>query len=162
MYDSHNSMDATDKAKTIYDQDCHFYRYQDQKKWDRFRTAAVVEGAVYYALFGPMSVGLLERRIAIVFGFLMLAIILLICLKDQADADHFLSRMRQFEQRLPHGSRDSVRWGRHLMLAAILLLLLAHVAIGIARWPEVQTDGTPTEHSHSAEKSCPPAPTAKP
>jgi hypothetical protein len=154
--------DATDKLKAIYDQDCHFYRYQDQKKWDRFRTAAIVEGAVYYALYGQMSVGLLEKRIAIVFGFLMLTIILLICLKDQADADHFLDRIRQFEQRSHHGSKGSIRWGRHLMVAAILLLLLAHVVIGFTKWSETQTDKTQESPARLIEKCCPSPPAAKP
>jgi hypothetical protein len=92
---------SSDKRKTIYDQDCQFYRYQDQKKWERFKTAALVEGAIFYALYGTDRIGVLERRVAILGGFLLLIIVLLISLKDQLDADAFMVRIRQYERELP-------------------------------------------------------------
>ena len=96
--------------------------------------AAVVEGAIFYALYGTDKTGPLEKRTAIVFGFVMLAIVLCISLKDQADADGFMARIREYESESPFNSPVSIRWGRHLMAAAIVLFLSVNAVLGLSLW----------------------------
>ena len=120
--------------KAIYDQDCQSYRYQDQKKWDRFKTASLVEGAVFYALYGTQPTGVYEKRLAIIAGFLMLLIISAIGWKDQFDADRHMKRISEFERDFKFDERGSFRWGKFLMGAAIFLLLLIHMIVGALAW----------------------------
>lgn len=39
-----------DTKSTIYEQDCEFYRHQDNLKWNRLQTTIVIEGGYLVAL----------------------------------------------------------------------------------------------------------------
>jgi hypothetical protein len=89
---------ASDEIKKIYDQDCQFYRYQDDKMWSRFQTAALVEGGMLYALYQHQFLLPRPERIVLAFcGSLIVFIICLLALKDQKDGSAHLDRLKGFE-----------------------------------------------------------------
>ena len=88
--------DKFEVNKTIYEQDCEFYRYQDRLKWSRFQTVAIIEGAVLYGIY-KISVDCWDQRIFMIFGFLLILIVSLITLKDDSDASSHMDRIKKFE-----------------------------------------------------------------
>lgn len=120
--------------KSIYEQDCEFYRYQDRLKWSRFQTAATIEGAVLFALYqATPRLCKPEQRVLMLFGFVLVLIICLLSLKDEKDANSHEDRMKKFEmvgepfvrqKGLPFVS------GTFLMRTSIVLLNLFNVFVG--------------------------------
>jgi hypothetical protein len=122
--------------KTIYEQDCEFYRYQDGLKWNRFQTAATVEGA---ALFGLHQFGLStwEQRGLMIFGFLLVLVICLLALKDETDANSHEDRMKKFEKLgEPFVPRKWPRFlsGTVLMWVGIIVINAFNVVILLYKW----------------------------
>lgn len=94
--------DGNDEERTraIYDQDCEFYRYQDGLMWSRFQTAAVVEGALLYAVYGDqLTLSVCERILLSLAGALLVFVLCMLSLKDNSDADRHIRRIRDFETR---------------------------------------------------------------
>lgn len=127
--------DDSDRRKAIYDQDCQFYRYQDGKKWSRFQTAALIEGAMLYGLFGPTTTGILEKRLLLIVGTLLVAISCAVSFKDQSDGDSYLDRIKDFEvATAPFRPRVRFRVGTYLMSVAIILLVAVDLVLIETRW----------------------------
>jgi hypothetical protein len=123
--------------KTIYEQDCEFYRYQDGLKWSRFQTAATIEGAVLFALYQAAGLGKLEQHGLMVFGFVLVLIICLSSLKDETDANSHVDRMKKFESLgEPFFPRKWPRFlsGTVMMWTSIVLLNLFNVIVLIYKW----------------------------
>lgn len=120
----------------IYAQDCEFYRYQDQLMWSRFQTAALLEGAVLYAVYElTRSLGAGEKRLLMAAGFLLVLVLSLVTLKDRADAARHLNRIRQYEAERPlSASAWPSNLGYYLLLCAALIINAANVLLFVSRW----------------------------
>ena len=109
----------------VYEQECEFYRHQDNLMWGRFQTAATVKGALVGALFLE-SARLKNFEPCLALAALVLVIALfLVPLKDGSDAQRHLDRIKEFESASP--LRDSPwpkRSGYALMIAGFAVLIL--------------------------------------
>jgi hypothetical protein len=119
-------MDASDKEKAIYDQNCQWYRYQDALAWGRFQTIAAVEGGMLYGLY-QTRIPSLERHGLVVLGLLLIAIISRIALIDGHYASEHLKKIKEFEGyslKRPKGPRGGI-----LMLSALSLINILNLAL---------------------------------
>ena len=112
-----------DRRRVIYDQDCQFHRYQDEKKWGRFKVITTIEGAILFGLYQAPKINDGEKLCLLAAGSLLIVLVASISWKDQSDADSFLDRMREYEACSPFKPRAKIRFGRYLMVAASLVLI---------------------------------------
>jgi len=129
------SDESTDN-EAIYEQDCEFYRHQDGLMWGRFQTAAVIEGAILYLLYGggPLNVIGMERRILLLAGAAIVFLVCLLSYKDRSDAARHLARIRQFETSRPLSHSRLAGTGFGIMLFAILLINLFNCWLLWNKW----------------------------
>ncbi len=114
----------TDAHSIIYQQDCEFYRYQDQLKWSRFQLAAIIEGGMLYALWFPLIGG--AEAIAVAFiGSGLVMVLFLVSAKDAYDATRHLDRIKRYEEEnrrpLPLRRRALISGAASIWTAAILI-----------------------------------------
>jgi hypothetical protein len=119
-------IDASDKEKAIYDQNCQWFRYQDTLRWGRFQTMAAIEGGMLYGLY-QTTVLCFEKRALVIFGSLLIMIISRIAMIDGHYATEHLRKIKEFEGyvlKRPKGPR-----GGTLMLSAMILLTVVNLAL---------------------------------
>ena len=122
--------------ETIYSQDCEFYRYQDQLKWSRFQTAAVVEGAVFTGIY-KLQLLSHELRIFMITGFFLVLILLLLSWKDMLNAESHIDRIRTYENnymKLYSKKLWGIIKGKHLMIVAILVINILNIITLKIKW----------------------------
>ena len=85
--------------RTIYQQDCESFRYQDKLFWSRLQTLSVLEGAAIWAVFFSNLAGCPIRILAIA-AILVVSLICMIALKDYDVALNFLIRMGKYEKEM--------------------------------------------------------------
>ncbi len=106
----------------IYQQDCEFYRHQDRLMWGRFQTAATVEAALLYAIFG-LEAGELNKWVFLLSGSVLVLVLCLLSLKDRSDAKRHLARIRGFEKDHPLQAGTWPAWpGVDLMTVGIVII----------------------------------------
>ncbi len=130
------TMQDCEKRMAIYEQDCEFYRHHDDLKWSRFQTITLLEGAVLLALY-QLQLQLLERRIWMVFGFILVGILCLLALKDENDENGHENRMKEYEADtapFKRVAKPRIPTGTTLMRAAVILLTLFNFGIVILKW----------------------------
>ena len=129
--EEHNNM-----AEKIYSQDCEFYRYQDQLRWSRFKTASIVEGFVFTGIY-KLSLPLPDLKIFMIIGFFLVLILLLLSWKDMLDAKFHMYRIRKYEEKhLNSTPKKSCRIfkGEHLMISAIFVINILNIYILVIKW----------------------------
>ena len=87
------SQSSQQARQAIYDQDCHFARYQDGLKWSRFQTASAIEAGCLYAAF---QAGL-ESPESIVIMLLGTILILLLWALVIIDENKYFAHLRRAE-----------------------------------------------------------------
>ncbi len=110
----------------IYEHDHQSLQYQDRLRWNRFQTAAVVEGALLAALYSPPTSDFREIRSLVVGGAAVL--VLLICMlavKDSLDGRRHLQRISDFERAFP---LPACVWSKFPSGFALMIV----IAIGLA------------------------------
>ena len=118
----------SDGREAIFIQHAESYRYQDALKWSRVKTAAVVEGAILYGVWGtgvPDNV----KRLALVFGILLVFILCILALLDRSYARMHLNMMKEYQESegCPCTHARFVGMGTALFVLSLVLLNLFNV-----------------------------------
>jgi hypothetical protein len=120
----------------IYKQDSEFCRHQANLTWSRFQTAAIIEAALLLARFSGSSLSLFKNAppllggqiflLILITGAAILALIFFsISLKDHAEANRHLARIRLFENDYPLPSQ------KYFVFSSSLLMFIAMVVIAV-------------------------------
>jgi len=64
-----------DNYRKVYQEDSNSVRYQNDLMWNRFKTAATIEGLVLFGLFQLPDLTCWETRSLMIAGFLLVFII---------------------------------------------------------------------------------------
>ncbi len=123
-----------DDRKSVYEQDCEFYRYQDRIKWSRFQTVAAIEGVILYIIYNVIYIWYkvtFEIFIFFIFAGLLVFIVNLLAVKDENDANSHLKRIKDFEKEGLQLKTEKVCGvtGSKLMKYAICLINLFNVFV---------------------------------
>lgn len=81
----------------LYQHDSEFCRYQDNLRWSRFQTAAIIEGAVFYAIWGT-QLGCLTKTILAIGGLILIVVISIISQFDERDYASHSKRIQELEK----------------------------------------------------------------
>ena len=92
-----NMLHGKEHLINIYEKDCEFYKYHDELKWNRFQTAALIEGGILYAIYN-LKIENHEKLIMLVIGTLIIFLIYLLFLRSEVLAYDFLNRIILFEK----------------------------------------------------------------
>jgi hypothetical protein len=129
-------MTEDDKRIAVYEQDGEFYRHNDNLKWSRFQTIVLLEGGILLGLYQlPLVVS--ERRLWMIFGFILVAILCLLALKDENDENGHENRMKEFESDVAPFKRVTfppTPSGTVLMWVTIVLLTVFNIGVLILKW----------------------------
>ncbi len=82
----------------VYHEDAASMRYQDALLWSRFKTAAVIEAGVFYAVWGENELSNQSTVVLAAGGMILMLILALLALMDKRDADSHKDRMVRFEE----------------------------------------------------------------
>ena len=122
-----------ENTRIVYQQACENLRYRDELCWGRFKTISIIEGAFLLALY-QFELQPSESLLIVVFGCVLVLIVSLLGLKDRADTVHYYLRSVELEREMgiaPLYFR--ALWGklrgRHLVLAALLLINLFNMLV---------------------------------
>jgi len=129
-------MADSEERLAIYNQDGEFYRHHDNLKWSRFQTITALEGAVLLAIY-QLTLGAWEQRMWMIFGFLLVAILCLLALKDENDENGHENRIKEFEQSIAPFKRvifPPIPSGTSLMWGAVVMLNVFNAGILILKW----------------------------
>lgn len=83
---------------SVYEKDCEFNKYHDELKWNRFQTAAVVEGGILFAIYN-LQIGNIEKSIILIIGTLLIFMIYLLFLRNEIIAYEHLDRIKEYEEK---------------------------------------------------------------
>ncbi|HTR81912.1 MAG TPA: hypothetical protein VMM58_09810 [Bacteroidota bacterium] len=131
----------------IYKQDSEFCRHQDNLTWSRFRTAVIIEAGLLMARFFSSSLSLSKTSPPLLGGQIFLLILITgaalltliffsISLKDHAEANRHIARIRLFESDHPLPSRKYYGpSGSLLMFIAVIVIAIVNVVIIISLRP---------------------------
>lgn len=122
----------SDDLEAIYIQHCESRRYQDALKWSRAKTAALIEGAVLYAVYGtgiPDNV----KKASLICGFVLVLIVGILIWIDRAYAQLHLDVMRRYEKEreVKFGPSPKPGLGTILLSLALLVLIVFNVYVFI-------------------------------
>jgi hypothetical protein len=121
---------ASDDQRKVYDQEWQNYRSQDNLRWSRFQTVALIEGAYLAAIYTTT----LSPGRGLFLAFFASALVSILCwlaYKDSEHADRHLDRARLLEKELVESGspRPGRRVGHCLMLAAIGIVNVFNVVV---------------------------------
>ena len=90
------SQSSQQARQAIYDQDCHFARYQDGLKWSRFQTASAIEVGCLYAAF-QADLETPESIAVMVLGSILILLLWALVIIDENKYFAHLKRAEDFE-----------------------------------------------------------------
>ena len=86
----------------IYEQDAEFCRYQDNLRWSRFQTAALVEAAIAYAIWGTdKGIGSITCVLLSLGGAVLILLLWALSQIDESDYASHLARITDQEKQCP-------------------------------------------------------------
>jgi hypothetical protein len=115
----------------LYEQDAEFCRYQDNLKWSRFQTAAVLQAALAYVAW-TLRPGHFTTILVSAGGLIFLVLLWFVSSLDHSDYISHLNRIKAQEKKCPDFpfERPLRRMaGRGLMHTAWLLLCLFDILL---------------------------------
>ena len=126
--------ESVSELQAIYEQDCEFFRYEDTLRWSRFKTAAVIEGALLYRVYQfDFSFHEFDKKVLVTAAVALVALVLMIALRDANIARAHLVRMKKFEEYEPFHRPGGIE-GLQLMKAAAAIIFAVNVWLLFSVW----------------------------
>jgi hypothetical protein len=142
-----NNEENRNRSDIIYNQDCEFYRHQNELKWQRFNTAAVLEAGILYGLFvfDKDNIKIENHSFIMVLALIFVGIILVfllsfIVIRDLYSAERFLGRIKEYEENVGPGLKELhkniflkiIPKGNHALGCILILLNILNVGLLIS------------------------------